>query len=277
MVRPAATEPQQSTAPIVVEEAPEPVDYSPLISQDQGTRQITGTSFSAHSTAPFLRTNAVTGTIEQEGRAFTFSDNVFAFSDADGPNAQNEFSDGTLEMLTDPATYKFVTRYSIVDRTRASVGVFGIGTQSADMPQAGTATFHGFGEITEVYPPRVPGTQSTVVDHVASSKLDVNFATGKVNAELKVQALAVQIGSEVDRISARGMQLNGATFSGTTVKMFNNSTRVFPTGTNPDNEATGQFFGAKRDSSGQLTPAEAGGVILSSSRDGFIFGSFVAK
>jgi len=155
--------------------------------------------------------------------------------------------------------------------------VFGNATSAADMPMSGTATFSGFGEVTEIYPSNFPDTAPRIINHTASSEVDVNFATGKVNAAVQVDEPVIQLGSQIDRLSARGMSLNGSLFSGTNVKMFKNGERVRPTGTSADNDASGQFFGAKRESSDTLTPAEVGGVIVSSSQDGLVFGTFIAK
>ena len=265
------------TAPSTQAQATQTVPYDPLISSKPQTRQITGVALSPNATAPFLRSHAVSGTIARNGRDFTFTDTIFSLSDANGPNSKGEFSNGTLKLVTDQASYKYAARYAIDDGNRATAGIFGVATQPTDMPQRGTAIYQGFGEITEIYPSTIPGVQPRIINHVASSELDVNFATGKVNAALKVQGQAVQIGSKIDRVSARGMQLSGSGFSGSTVKMFNNGTRVYPTGANATAQASGQFYGAKRASDGTLTPAEVGGVLHSSSKDGFVFGTFIAK
>ena len=258
-------------------QAPQPVPYDPLISSKTQTRQITGVALAPHKTAPFLRSHTVSGAIARDGRDFSFTDTIFSLTDADGPNSKGEFSNGTLKLVTDQASYKYAARYAIDDGNRATAGIFGIATQPTDMPQKGTATYRGFGEITEIYPSTIPGIQPRIINHVASSELDVNFATGKVNAALKVQSRAVQIGSQIDRVSARGMQISGSGFSGSTVKLFNNGARVYPTGANASAQASGQFFGAKRTPDATLTPAEVGGVLHSSSKDGFVFGTFIAK
>ncbi|WP_293451820.1 hypothetical protein [Planktotalea sp.] len=180
-------------------------------------------------------------------------------------------------MLTDQANYQFMARYTIDQTTNATLGVFGIPTLTADMPTTGTASFEGFGEVSEVYVDALPGVRSTVIDHVASSTVDVNFLTNTVNAALQVSGALTPIGSQVDRLSARGMTLTGSSFSGGIINMFNNGERVYPNGTAANNSAAEQFYGAKRKADGTLTPAEVGGVIHSSSADGFVFGTFMAK
>ena len=258
-------------------EVQDPIPYNPLISPEQETRMISGVSLTPNQTAPLLRINLARGTIGPDGRSLDFSDTVFTFQDPDGQNSAQEFSDGTLTMIVDQADYQFSARYAIEDGANATAGVFGIATSAADMPMSGTATFSGFGEVTEIYPSNFPDTAPRIINHTASSEVDVNCATGKVNAALQVDEPVIQLGSQIDRLSARGMSLNGSLFSGTNVKMFKNGERVRPTGTSADNDASGQFFGAKRDSSDTLTPAEVGGVIVSSSQDGLVFGTFIAK
>ena len=269
----AGTQPETPPEP----EVQDPIPYNPLISPEQETRMISGVSLTPNQTASLLRINLANGTIGPDGRSLDFSDTVFTLQDPDGQNSAQEFSDGTLTMIVDQADYQFSARYAIEDGKNATAGVFGIATSAADMPMSGTASFSGFGEVTEIYPSNFPDTAPRIINHTASSEVDVNFATGKVNAAVQVDEPVIQLGSQIDRLSARGMSLNGSLFSGTNVKMFKNGERVRPTGTSADNDASGQFFGAKRDSSDALTPAEVGGVIVSSSQDGLVFGTFIAK
>lgn len=257
-----------------------PVPYDELFSDQTAARSLTGTAIILPDGQTRMQIAPVTGSIGSQGRQFTSSDTLYTLVDADGRDGSGNYSDGTVIMQTGTSEYDYARRYGAVynvnGRREAAVGVFGIATSASDMPSSGTAKFLGTGEITETYTASALSA-SGPVNTTATAVLDVNFETGSVNAALIASGLISDPNSQIDRMSARGMSLNGSGFSGLNVKMFNSGTRVYPTGVTPTNQASGQFYGAKRKTDGTLTPAEVGAVMHSSGPDGIVFGSFLAK
>ena len=266
----ATTLPSVATAP--------DLPNAPLIAQAQEIRAISGSALIVSQDQSALNVALVSGRIGPAGSQFRFADTLYTLRDADGPDSQGRFSDGTVTLVTSAPGYQYVTRYGVdyapAGRSEAGAGVFGIPTLGSDMPASGSAQYRGVGELSEIY--ATAGGPSIPVNRLGQSQIDVNFETGIVNAAIQMDGLSV-LPTQLDRMSARGMILNGNGFAGTNVKMFLNGSRVFPTGPEPANAASGQFFGLERAGSGDTQPAEVGGVMHSSSSTGIVFGTFIAQ
>ncbi|MEM9579691.1 MAG: transferrin-binding protein-like solute binding protein [Pseudomonadota bacterium] len=257
-----------------------PVPYDPLVRDADGLRTISGVALIVREGVTVADTSQVSGSIGRSGTNLTLTDALNTLVDRDGPDAKGVYRQGRNKVETLALNYQFSKLYGATykdnGREEAASGVYGIATSASDMPAHGTARFTGYGEISEIYKGSL-GLATIPANHIATSTVDVDFATGKTNASLQSSRQLTVIGNKVDRISARGMQLNGSGFSGTNVKMFRNGTRVYPLGRAATGQASGQFYGAKRNEDGTLTPAEVGGVMHLSSSDGVVFGLFQAK
>ncbi|MDG1084497.1 MAG: transferrin-binding protein-like solute binding protein [Planktotalea sp.] len=247
----------ETDSPVVSAQTPE------LFSPNVGTLKISGDAVFIRTHDDGMSLGVVSGTVGSSGQASTFKGPLFTVRDSDGPNAREELYDGSVRIRTAGDEFKFARFYITENDSGASVGVFGSPTTQS-LPNKGSAKFVGIGQISEV---RRGFTIPT--DQSATSRVEVNFGTSKVNASLDVPPNSQSLLSNVDKIVARGLLIDGGRFSGSGVRVFKDKLRVNPTGANSTAGAAGRFYGPD----GQ----EVGGVMHISGDNGVITGIFIAE
>lgn len=233
-----------------------------LFSSSSGALKIAGDAMVIRTNGRGMSLGTVSGTVGGSGQASVFKGPLYTVRDSNGVNSREELYDGAVRIRTAGDEYKYARFYITENDSGASVGVFGL-PAFQPLPTSGSAKYTGTGLISEV------GRNFTLpTDQVAISQVDVNFATGKVNASLDVPETAQSLLTNVDKLVARGLQIDGSRFSGTAVRAFKDGVRVNPTGSNSSTGAAGRFYGADG--------SEVGGVMHISGDDGIITGIFIA-
>lgn len=215
----------------------------------------------------------LSGSLNHETGAVTVThDSGYSLTDTDGFNDDGELTEGeelirTNDSAADYAgTYDYVRRADVVYDTKPyyDAGVFGVVTNSEDMPNATTATYEGDADALF----------KGVYLHRGKSHVSADFGAGTVDVTLSDFTVYNSSDSlPVDTISAKDMEISGNAFSGDTVIAMKDNAIIELVGGTVNSKAKGNFFGYD----GLISaPDEVGGVLMSSSGPETIIGIFVA-
>ncbi len=219
---------------------------------------------------------------------FSISDAFSTLTDVDGPNSWGELTDGEVTLvlgrtnnpfemnIAEDNEYVFIFQLEddAITSLSNSVGVFGFGTQLADVPTQGFARYLGNASIVmenvndgsnSVV---LPDAQSTVVARSAESVVDVEINHSGISA-ISGDLMAPPI----DALVVQGMLIDGNGFSGGELTMFLDGEVVDTVGPGAIESANGHFFGFDDDNQ---IPDEVGGVIISADGTSSVVVMFVA-
>ncbi|MEM8537904.1 MAG: hypothetical protein AAGF56_08590 [Pseudomonadota bacterium] len=251
-----------------------PDRYQTLDSTVPVTSDLIGTAFRDASGPRQLV--AINGTLTHDTRAVVVSDGFNTLTDPDGPDEGGFLRDGALRMSlgrtgstlgTNIAVgFDYVTLFQFDDTNfpavSNTVGVIGIGTELADMPISGGATYLGkstatFSSVNGVsnFGSLNSGT-STVVVSFRDRTVDVtvgNFADSDLFGRIDDVPF--------DQMKATGMLINGNGFAGGTLAITLDGAPVDLLPDTAVDSAEGYFFGFDE---AEGIPDEVGGVLLRS-------------
>lgn len=214
-----------------------------------------------------------TGAVSVSGGRVSLTDSDGADADGrlvddDDPDRFAVFADDAFFGIDDFAVVGAIVRDTGGVDDEASLGVIGITTDRRDLPTSGTATYTGG---TEASWASIGGAQQTLR---GSSRIVSNFDTERVNVTLDFdqvtdRTFTASSQPAVDRITMRGMEIDGNTFRGGTIRTFDDGDTAI--GSVEQAEAGGTFFGYD---AGIDAPDEAGGAFVVRGETEAIFGVF---
>ena len=232
-----------------------------------------------------LSSNALldlTGTLTHATGRTVLSDSVYSIEDLNGPDAGGQLTDVSATFVfnlykTNPgagptindrfpyASYQYVTAYEGGYNTSPTtsvdaIGVYGIVTQTADIPSAGTASYSG-----QASGSFVNSAYSADLQNGASS-VSANFSSGQTSVTLKnFTAIDVITGNVVpstvfDEVRLVNMGITGNGFAGGTAEFYKNGAAVSASslfGSGATGAQGGNFFGYDTSIG---APDEVGGI-----------------
>lgn len=263
----AAPDPATPTPPPTSPTPTAPTSPPAFLSANAPAQTVTGDAISIRKGEKRMSLGTVSGTLGGSGQSSLFTGPIHRILDPNGPDANGRFKSGQGTLETDGTQYSHARIFIAKSAKGGSAGILGL-PHTDPLPKSGTARYLGTGLISEA------GTHVPVpVDQTAKSQVNVNFASGRVDAKLDVPLQSRNTLSNVTRMTASNMALSDGRFSGSTVRVFNKGKRFYPTGTGNVSGAAGRFYGP----SGTNGPAEVGGVMHISGPKGIVTGIFLAK
>ena len=232
-----------------------------------------------------LSSNALldlTGTLTHATGRTAFSDSVYSIEDLNGPDAAGQLTDVSATFVlnlykTNPgagptindrfpyASYQYVTAFEGGYNTSPTtsvdaIGVYGIVTQTADIPSAGTASYSGQASGSFVNSAYNADLQN------GASSVSANFSSGQTSVTLKnFTAIDVITGNVVpstvfDEVRLVNMGITGNGFAGGTVEFYKNGAAVSASslfGSGVTGAQGGNFYGYDTSIG---APDEVGGI-----------------
>lgn len=261
--------------------------YDDLSSSADKSSQLHGIGEQANHTTEAVKLAVISGTLNHKSGALAIDTEGHKFNDADGPNANKAFKDGTSKLsfnATVIGDYKFVTTYQQSykqgDVAYDVAGIVGIKSKASEISNRVVNRNYG-GRMSAILVTSKIGLD--IKD--ANAALIANFETGNIDLSFTdFNALNLENGQPsavpFDLISVKNMKISGATFSGGELAITKSTVKVQTVGLNQKSDIQGAFFGGMSNAGSlnkQGAPLEAGGQILVQGDDGTLSGTFLAK
>lgn len=225
-------------------------DYDTLTSSNNRSNALGGITFDYSDPAnpSTLAVERVTGTYNPGTDALTMNVGTLPFQDADGPNSSGTYSETIIPAFApQPAiastvtvasetTLAGVSRYDYVDMVTsyeifdipdlvdptawdygAGTGIVGIGTDSADMPTGGTATYTGESRMKYV------NSSGTKQLDTGPSAVVADFGAGTAQISMATSSSA---NMPIDQVDIKDAAIYGSRISGGTVSASMNGSPV---------------------------------------------------
>ena len=215
------------------------------------------------------------GLLHSEGQLKSFTDGTSTFSDLDGEDASDIWTDGTLTLSPSEqqdGTYKYVALFNFTAETYGGPVVLGVTMDAADIPVEGSYTYTGEAHLAGA---STSGGYASLTAS-GSASVAVDFENGLVN--LTINGVS---GVPYDSITLNGMEFASDgrnTFSGGTLALFDGTGEVTDDllGATREEDARGDFYGMPTGTYDQ--PTEVGGAFYSKGTggEGEIYGVFLA-
>ncbi|MGH1424962.1 MAG: transferrin-binding protein-like solute binding protein [Pseudooceanicola sp.] len=257
--------------------------YETLASNAASTSALKGTAVRYSSPGGFVPDNvSVSGNLTHSTGAISFTDGTTSLSDPDGRNANGSYTDGRNRLSTDGSTgisagYEYVTLFHFFGPGSDSHGVYGIPTQTSDVPTLGSATYQGRANVAAFKLNILRGDFVANMNN-GDSAVKADFESGTVDVEMNNFRSTDLYGNistaPLDEMTTTGMTISGNEFSGGTVTTRLNGQQVDIAGSGATQSASGVFYGYDPSIS---APDEVGGQALISDGDAIhVRGVFVA-
>jgi len=262
---------------------PTAIQSTPTLTDTGDTTSVLA-GVAAYYGKPTLAFMETSGTLTHKTGATTLRDDNVTLNDADGVGQTGNvkvLSDATSRLLINDTNFAgsydyvrpYTTSYDIGSTKEVIKGVYGISTTTAQMPTSGSASYTGDANVDVA----VVGAQYTMI---GKSKVDANFATGKVDVVGNgFTAFVVGGGSTptsaspVDEIKVTGMTVTGSRFSGGLATTSKNGAVVDIRGAGPKDQAAGVFYGYD---DANAIPDEVGGIVNITGASGQVHMIFLA-
>ena len=243
----------------------------PLGSRVNRRSQLAGSTILGGNTVNAVR---VTGTYDHASRGLTLNDGQFFFSDLNGPDLGGVHRSGNAAVAIPnfaafpfDFVFPFIQQYTLNNQQFDSIGIVGIATNPADIPNNAKATFTGdsFGSITTIASLASEGFSGNAL-------VEADFGNGQVDVTMNNLLQSNNLPpSTFDTIRIDNMTIAGSAFSGGTLTTTQGGVAVNVTGQNTTTTTLGNFYGPAGSA-----PDEAGGVLVSEGNTRLLLATFIA-